>query len=230
MKPQIRYARTSDGVDIAYATVGNGPPLLVLRSFLTPDVGTEIGLEPSRRAPWLELARSRTVVIWDHRGSGLSGPADEYTLDHALLDLEAVADQAGGQRFDMLTMLSPSHFAIAYTVRHPERVGRLVLQNPGPPGGSMRSVAGAELPDIALTHFSQYASLFALSIFGWERPDEARVMVRFLTKRYTGETWTRLNESIEAIDATPLAVSVTSPTLILIDLNAGNPELVRPDR
>jgi len=216
MEPQIRYCATSDGVSIAYAVVGSGPPLLVLRWIMTPDVATEAGEEPQWRAAWLDLAASRTVVFWDFRGSGLSGSAATHTLESGILDMQAVVDAIGVTRFDVLAMMTPAHFAIAYAARYPERVRRMVLSGASHPGGSPRAAA-PDLPDIALTHFRAYADLFALHEIGWDRPERARRLADFMAERYTGETWTRLNESIEALDATPVANSVTTPTLIIVD-------------
>jgi len=113
----------------------------------------------------------------------------------------------------------PVHFAIAYAARHPERVRRMALWDPSHPGGSPRAAA-ADLPDIAATHFRAYADLYALKRVGWDRPERARRWADFMAERYTGETWTRLNESIEALDATPVARSVTAPSLIIVDQNA----------
>ena len=216
MEPQIRYCTTSDGVSIAYAVVGSGPPLLVLRWIVCPDVATEAGEEPPWRAAWLDLAASRTVVFWDFRGSGLSGPAGTYTLESGMLDMQAVVDAIGVTHFDVLAMMTPAHFAIAYAARYPERVRRMVLSGASHPGGSPRAAA-PDLPDIALTHFRAYADLFALHEIGWDRPERARRLADFMAERFTGETWTRLNESMEALDATPVANAVTAPTLIIVD-------------
>ena len=217
MEPQIRYCTTEDGVSIAYAVVGSGPPLLVVRWTVSPDVATEAaGEEPPWRAAWLDLAASRTVVFWDFRGSGLSGSAAMHTLESGILDMQAVVDAIGATHFDVLAMWTPAHFAIAYAARYPERVRRLVLFGASPRGASMRAAA-PDLPDIALTHFRAYADLFALHEIGWDRPERARRLADFMAERYTGETWTRLNESMEALDATPVANAVTAPTLIIVD-------------
>ena len=125
MEPQIRYARTGDGVDIAYTAVGSGPPLLVLRQYMTPDVATEIAEEPQWRAPWLDLTEQHTVVFWDYRGSGLSGPAETYSLESGILDMQAVVDELGSSTFDVMAMMTPAHFAIAYAAHYPERVSRM---------------------------------------------------------------------------------------------------------
>jgi len=42
MQPRVRYARTSDGVSIAFTVAGEGPPLVFARQFLVPDVHDEL--------------------------------------------------------------------------------------------------------------------------------------------------------------------------------------------
>jgi class 3 adenylate cyclase len=229
MEPQIRYVRTSDGVDIAYAAVGSGPALLVLRPFMSLDVDAEIAEEPRWRAAWLDLAEHRTVVIWDYRGHGLSGTGETYTLESAMLDMQAVVDEIGVESFDVVGMMTPAHFAVAYAASHPKRVSRMVLWNPGRAGASMR-ISWSGIPDIATSHFRDYADLAALRIFGWDRPERARRFADLMAERYTGETWAQMNASIEAIDATPVAPSVTTPSLVMIDLNITNQRLVDPKR
>ncbi len=49
MEPRIQYAKTSDGVNIAYWTMGAGPPLVVLRSETMSHIGLELTI-PQLRA------------------------------------------------------------------------------------------------------------------------------------------------------------------------------------
>lgn len=100
MEPRIRYARTSDGVRIAYYILGEGPPL-VLPPML---VGSHLQLEwnvPTRRASYQGLCEHSTVVRYDARGTGMSqrDVPDYYSEAASALDLEAVADAAGRDRF-----------------------------------------------------------------------------------------------------------------------------------
>jgi class 3 adenylate cyclase len=229
--PRIQYAKTSDGIDIAYAVIGTGPPLLVLRQYMALDVHADITQDPRWLPPGLGLADTRSLVIWDYRGTGLSGPGVTQTVESALLDMQAVAEDIGLTKFDLLGMMTPAHHAVAYAARHPERVNRMVLWNPGRVGTSMRSVwEDLGVPDITTTHFREYADLAGLRVFGWERADRAQRFADLLFQRYTSETWAQFNASIEAIDATGLASSVKAPCLVIIDLNVPNQMLVGPVR
>ena len=63
----VRFTTTSDGVSIAYWTLGEGEPLVVLPTLPTSHVQLEWRHDGIRN--WYEtLARSRTVVRFDHLG------------------------------------------------------------------------------------------------------------------------------------------------------------------
>src|SRR3712207_5366979 len=96
----IRFARSADGVRIAYAVHGSGPPLLIDACWLSH-------LQFDWQSPvWrhylVELGRIATVIRYDERGHGLS---DRRVTDHTLeargADLEAGADHAGLYRFPL---------------------------------------------------------------------------------------------------------------------------------
>ena len=73
-QPPVRYATTSDGVRIAYWTLGEGAPLLVTPPLVFGHVTLE-WQHPPLRQWYLSLARSRRVVRFDPRNNGLSDRA-----------------------------------------------------------------------------------------------------------------------------------------------------------
>ena len=74
------------------------------------------------------MAQKRMVVRYDGRGSGLSDrDVTDYSLEAHLLDLDAVVERLGLERFALFPAGVPGPVAIAYAVRHPERVSHLVL-------------------------------------------------------------------------------------------------------
>lgn len=130
MEPRIQYAKTSDGVSIAYWTLGEGDVPLVLTS---PHVFNHIQLEwqtPETRR-WCErLAEKRQLVGYDGRGSGLSDrDVLRYSLDTLVLDLEAVVGRLGLQAFDLFGDFVGGQTAIACACRHPKLVSHLILWN-----------------------------------------------------------------------------------------------------
>ena len=126
MKQQIRFCKSFDGTRIAYATVGEGPPLVRAPHWLTH---LEYEWQSSIWRFWLEaLSRGRTLVRMDERGCGLSDrDVRELSLAHYVNDLEAVIDAAGLERFALFGHSQGGAIAMEYAVRHPERVTHLVL-------------------------------------------------------------------------------------------------------
>jgi pimeloyl-ACP methyl ester carboxylesterase/DNA-binding CsgD family transcriptional regulator len=126
MAQQVRFCRSYDGIRIAYATSGEGPPLVMSASWLTH-------LEHQWRSlawkPWLEYLSSRhTLLRYDSRGCGLSDrEVREISFDIWMHDFEAVIDAAGFGKFDLLGTCQGGPIAVEYAARHPDRVRRLVL-------------------------------------------------------------------------------------------------------
>lgn len=126
MRQRIRFCRAADGVRVAYATHGQGPPLVKVAHWMTH-------LEYDWASPvwrhWLtELGQRRTVIRYDARDTGLSDrDVADVSLDAWVADLEAVVDDAGLDRFPLFAMCQAGPVAIAYAARHPDRVSQLVL-------------------------------------------------------------------------------------------------------
>src|ERR1700675_4531077 len=91
--PAIRYATTSDGVSIAFATAGAGPPLLVV----SPPPLTHVQAIWETYAHVYQPLAERFHLVWyDYRGTGLSDRgAIDFSMDAMIRDLEAVIEGAG---------------------------------------------------------------------------------------------------------------------------------------
>ena len=127
MEQQIRFCTTSDGVRIAYATVGQGPPLVRVLGWCT-HLEFERTLPDWERSMWGVVSRNHLFVRYDGRGFGLSDrDIKTFSLDAKVRDLEAVVDALELPRFALLGTSEGGATAIAYAVRHPERVSRLIL-------------------------------------------------------------------------------------------------------
>jgi pimeloyl-ACP methyl ester carboxylesterase len=125
-RQQIRFARANDGVQLAYAQTGRGPLLIKAATWLSH-------LEHDWASPvWRHLLQAfgerQTFVRYDERGCGLSDwRVPELSFESWVRDLEGIADGLGAPRFALLGISQGASIAIAYAVRHPERVSRLVL-------------------------------------------------------------------------------------------------------
>ena len=122
---QIRFGASADGTRIAYATAGTGAPLVKVSNWLSH-------LEFDWQSPvWShllrELSAGHMLVRYDERGCGLSDWDAELSFDAWVRDLETVVDACGLARFPLLGTSQGASIAIAYAVRHPERVSHLIL-------------------------------------------------------------------------------------------------------
>jgi pimeloyl-ACP methyl ester carboxylesterase len=126
MEQQIHFCTTADAVRIAYATVGEGPPLVKAANWLSH-------LEFDWSSPiWrhllAEFARDHTFIRYDERGNGLSDwNVADLSFEAWVEDLESVVEAAGVDRFPLLGISQGGAVAIAYAVRYPEKVSQLVL-------------------------------------------------------------------------------------------------------
>ena len=223
-RQQLRFCTSSDGVALAYATVGHGPPLVKTANWLTH---LEYDWQSPIWRPWIDaLARNRTYVRYDTRGCGLSDrePAD-VSLEGWVRDLEAVVDAIGLERFPLLGISQGGPIAIAYAVRHPERVSHLVLYGSFLRGRLKRG-GGAEAIDRALLYYK-------LTELGWGKDDPSFRAVfandflpggsRELMQAFdelqrissSGAFAVRFMQASDQIDVTDLARQVSIPTLVM---------------
>jgi pimeloyl-ACP methyl ester carboxylesterase len=129
-EPRIQYAKTSDGVSIAFWTLGQGMALLDMPRVPFSHILLEWQIPEMRR--WYEQLSEQTMLVrYDARGLGLSDRGvDDFTLDSLLLDVEAVADRLELNRFALLGNVISGAAAIAFAARFPERVSHLLLWSP----------------------------------------------------------------------------------------------------
>ena len=126
MDQTIRFTNSADGLKLAYASCGSGPPLVKTANWLSH-------LEYDWQSPvwrhWFRyLASGSTLLRYDARGCGLSDwSANDFSLDAQVADLEAVVEAAGVSRFALLGISQGGSIAIEYACRHPDKVTHVVL-------------------------------------------------------------------------------------------------------
>lgn len=138
MKQPIRYVATADQVQLAWAELGRGPPLVKAATWLT-DLSYD--LESPIWAHWVRFfAEHFRYVRYDERGCGSSDrDVGDLAQERWLDDLESVVDAAGFDRpFALLGISQGAATAIRYAVRHPQRVSHLILYG-GYAVGGLRS-------------------------------------------------------------------------------------------
>jgi pimeloyl-ACP methyl ester carboxylesterase/DNA-binding CsgD family transcriptional regulator len=223
-RQRIGFTNTADGVRIAFAVGGRGFPLVKAANWLSH-------LEYDWNSPvwhhWLtELARGRALVRYDERGTGLSDRELEDLSFEALVDdLERVVDSLSLGRFDLLGMSQGGAISIAYAVRHPERVRRIVLYGAYAQGRLARAATQEEQDEADL--------LVAITRHGWGTPNPALRRV-FATLFWpdaqpalyeafdelqrvsaTADVAARLRRTLNSIDVRELATQIAIPTLVI---------------
>ena len=135
---EVRFCTAPGGTRIAYATSGDGPPLVKTANWLNH-------LEYDWQSPvWqpllTALSENFRLVRYDQRGTGLSDwNTDNFSFDAFVDDLEAVVDAAGIEKFPLFGLSQGCPVSIAFAVRHPERVSRLILYGGFVQGAHLRS-------------------------------------------------------------------------------------------
>lgn len=208
---QIKFCQAPDGVRIAYAISGSGPPVSVSTCWLSH-------LQHDWESPvWRhlldEVGRFATIIRYDERGFGLSDwDVTDFSLEARIGDLTAVADDAGFERFALLGMAQGGPPAISYTVRHPDRVTRLVFYG---------SHAGPEAEESSEEELEAFAQLIKV---GWGRPEHQfrRVFTSLMIPSATEEQMRWLDElqrvSTSATNAsTALRARSTADVTALLD-------------
>src|SRR5438067_4712463 len=219
---QIRFCTSHDRARIAYATSGAGAPLVKAANWLSHlefDGGSPVWNHLLR-----ELSRRHTLVRYDARGCGLSDWDVEPSFDAWVRDLEAVVEASGCERFPLLGISQGASIAIAYAVRHPERVSHLILHG-GYARGRLHWSGTSKAQDEA-------EMMIKLAELGWGQQNPA--FRQFFTTQFIPDgtpeqhQWFneldrlstsahdagRLMRVVHEIDVVPLLQRVSCPTLV----------------
>ena len=219
MQPQIRYATTSDGVNIAYSVEGEGTPIVVC-----PHLFESFSLEylfPDLHKIRQALSAGHRVVRYDVRGAGLS-QRDPEDVSHAALvrDLEAVVEASGTSRFALIATGFSGAVGIDYASRHPDLVDRLVLWGAEPRlADAMREDALRGFAEFARTNWKLAAQTLADQDPSTrsELPNsDVLGFGEMLRESLTGDMAAKIMlEQMQTSDVRALLPTVTVPTLVI---------------
>ena len=214
MEPRIQYAKTSDGVSIAFWTLGEGAPLVYM-----PDLFSHIELEwqnPELRAAYEWMAKRRMLVRYDGRGRGLSDrDVTGYSLDALVLDLEAVLDRLAPERFALFAVTHSGPVAIVYAASNPERVSHLILWHSFARTRDTASPLTRSLARLIDTDWQTYTETMAHTLIGWSEGERARQWAAQARESATPEAAKEALRALRDVDVTDLLRQVRSPTLVL---------------
>jgi pimeloyl-ACP methyl ester carboxylesterase/DNA-binding SARP family transcriptional activator len=219
----IGFCVAEDGVQIAYATIGEGPPLVKAANWLNH-------LEQDWQSPiwggtFAGLARHHRLIRYDERGNGLSDwDVPDISLEAFVRDLESVVDTLDLDRFPLLGMSQGCAVSIAYAVRHPERVSALVLIG-GYAAGWRISATPAECEAreavMTLTRLGwgtdnpAYRHIFSRTFMPDASPQSLAWFDELQRMTTSPENAVRFQDAFGDIDVRHLLGLVTTPTLVL---------------
>lgn len=227
--PEIRYVTTDDGLRIAYQVFGEGPPMVSVPAGLS---SIEAFWDPTLRKVWDRLAANLRVVMFDHRGSGLSDLFDSApTLAERALDIKAVMDVNGIDSASLMGFEVGAQVATAFAAEYPGRTSKLVLIN-GRMGRGGRAVADelapeAPEPDPWVVAADNLAGLDLVGIeVDMERvlrsnpsagkyPELADQILRYERMAGSRIAQRRQIESITYLDTVDVAPDVQAPSLVI---------------
>jgi len=215
MEPRIQYAKTADGVNIAYWTLGKGMPLV----HMPLNLG-HIQMEwefPECRDWYERLAKDRMLVRYDHRAQGLSDRENtDYSIEALVLELEALADRLGLERLALLGLGITGPAAVAFAARHPERVSHLILW-----GTYAKAQEWTASPQVQASRalidedWTTYTEAMANILLGWSQGEPARRFAELMRAAITPDA---LRAGLRATldwDVSELLPAVRSPTLVI---------------
>jgi pimeloyl-ACP methyl ester carboxylesterase/DNA-binding CsgD family transcriptional regulator len=223
MKQEIKFCNTHDGVRIALAKAGEGPPIVRAANWFTH---LELDWESAIWRHWFEaLADGRTLVRYDPRGSGLSDRnVDDFSLEAWIRDLEAVVDAAGLRRFPLIGLCQGGAVAVAFAARHPERVSRLILYDSYLSGAYTEGIdqrlqkQARTLSEMIELGWGQEAGAFREVFANLLMPDANREQLRWIgelqRRTASAKTARSLWDAFNTFDIRTEAVKLKVPTLV----------------
>lgn len=215
MDARIQYARTSDGADIAFASYGSGPAIVIPPNIMNSHLQMELE-SPFVRFFIEQLSHRLRVIRYDCRGIGMSQrDAVDFSAEAAQRDLAAVLDRAGVEKVALYNHVLAGDGPMAYAASHPERVTGIVfwvgqtIQIMPETLRQLRSLA--PLMD---DEWELYTEILGRLIWGWDSPNAGWHAA--LTRTATSPaTYRASSQAVLANRDSVWAEQLTMPTLIM---------------
>jgi len=223
MKQEIHFCTTSDDVQIAYATIGNGPPIVRVPAWMTH---LDLDWKGSLWSHWFtEFSPEYQLVCFDLRGCGLSDQkVREFSLDLWVRDLEAVVDAMDIKSFPLLGMCQGGAIAVAYAARHPDKVSELILYDSFSQGALLpgehgrRTKEAKALLKMITVGWDQsnpaFRQLFADLLIPGATKNQALWMADAQKKATTSESAAKMWLAFHHFDVTAEAQRIQAPTIV----------------
>jgi pimeloyl-ACP methyl ester carboxylesterase/class 3 adenylate cyclase len=221
--PPIRYARSDDGVHLAYQVLGQGERDIVF----VPGLMSHLELlweDPETAGFFRRMAGLGRLILFDKRDTGLSDrvPGDS-TLEERMNDVRAVMQAASSAQAVLFGYSEGAPMSILFAATYPERVTALIL-------GSA-AARWFPAPDYACGPETEemYQALTGIAEHRWGQGDtidwylpsrsgsaHARQLVaRFERMAISPSGFLRMVRMIREIDVRPVLPAIHVPTLVI---------------
>ena len=225
-RQKVQFCRAADSVHIAYATVGEGPPIVKAANWLNH---LELDWDAPIWSPlFRELAHDHQVIRYDERGNGLSDwEVSDLTFESFVTDLETVVDATGLETFALLGISQGAAVSIEYAVRHAERVSCLILFGGYPAGwridASEETIREREaVMTLTATGWGQdnvaYRQIFSSTFMPSATAGELQWFNEFQRRTTSPENAVRFLSAFGDIDVRDRLGDVGVPTLVIHSL------------
>jgi pimeloyl-ACP methyl ester carboxylesterase/DNA-binding CsgD family transcriptional regulator len=214
MEQNIRFCEL-DGRRIAYATLGEGPPLVFGAKWVSHL--EEEWDDPRARTFYEELAQNHLVVRYDRLGAGLSdrGLPRPPTIDGETSALESVLDACGGAPATVFACSCASALTASLAARSPQRVEKIVFFGSYVSRDDLPEATRRSLVDFVRLNWPLAAQMLAGLIVPHASGDEIAALSRYKRHSADAEVAAAFLELELYVDARPLLLRVTMPTLVL---------------
>ena len=221
--PVTRYARSSDGVHIAYQVLGQGDRDIVI----VPGLISHLDLwweDPYAARFYLRLASLGRLIMFDKRDTGLSDrAAGEDTAEQRIDDVRAVMRACGSDRAVLFGYSEGGPMSILFAAKYPERVSALILgaasarwpTAPSYPCGEQTEEMASALEELAARRWGQGDSI------DWYAPSLAgsgaarRSLARWERMAASPNAILRMMRMIRGIDVREVLPGIRVPALII---------------
>ena len=223
LPPQrVLYCEARDGTRLAYSRTGEGPPIVKTANWLNH---IDYDWDSPLWRHWIqELTRGRSLVRYDERGNGLSDwNTPELSLEAFVDDLVAVVDTLELPPFDLLAISQGAAVAIAYAVRNPERVRKLIICNGYAQGWAKRADPAEVARRQAMLTLTEvgwgsdnaaYRQLFTNHYIPGASPKQMGWFNEMQRISASPENAVKLQRVLSEFDVTDLLPKLRTPTLV----------------
>lgn len=215
MEEQSVRFTTVDGARVAWASVGSGPPLVLGGWWMSH---LELNWrDPGFRGLVEALAADRTVIRYDSPGLGMSDPDGRpRTLEREAEVLAAVVDACGAETVDLFAASAGGPVVAAYSVAHPERVGRSVYYGSYVRGAEIADEAAREsILAMVRRHWGLGSRVLADVFMPSASAEQRQAFVEFQRQTVDGEGAARSLEAVYEFDVSDRIGEVAGPVRVL---------------